>query len=178
MTLRLVTSIALFFLLYILEASFLSAWPVPWRFLPLVFASAVYVIQHFGSRVGVGWLVGYGLFLDLWQLGVIPGETAILLFVGVGAWIVSRRVFTNRSLYGVAACALASWTAWHLLTILGLAMINRKNLEAVPWLVYRDVLLWQGLLLFGLITIFFFLSGRIRRALRPILFNPSTHETL
>ena len=178
MMFRFATTLLFLFLLCIVEAGFFSALPHPWRFTPLVFASAVYVIQHMGSRAGVSWLVGYGLFLDLWKLGVVPGETVLLLFVGFGTWILSRRIFTNRSLYGVVACALISWISWHVVTMVGLMFINRKNAEILLWSAYPDFLLWQGLLLIGLITLFFFLSGRIRRTLRSIIMIPTIHETL
>ena len=175
---RLLASIALFLFLWTVEESFLSAWPIPGRYTPLLFASAVYLIQHVGSRTGVGWLIGYGFLLDFWQLGVIPGETILLLVVGVVTWILSRRLFTNRSFYGVVACSFSSWIFWQLLTATTLIITYRKNLDLVPWLAYRDFLLWQCLLLFGLMILFFSLAGRIRRTLRHIIMIPSSHETL
>lgn len=178
MMFRFTTTLCFLFLLCIVEAGFFSALPHPWRFTPLVFASAVYVIQHIGSRAGVGWLIGYGLFLDLWKLGAVPWETILLLFMGFGTWVLSRRVFTNRSLYGVVACALISWISWQLVTMVSLMFINRKNAEVMLWSAYRDFLLWQGLLLICLITLFFFLSDRMRRTLRSIIMIPTTHETL
>lgn len=174
---RLILSFFLLILLIILETSFVSALPAPWRFAPVVFASAVYAIQHLASKSGVWWLFGYALFLDVWHLGVMRGESAILLAVGLAAYLLSRRVFTNRSLYGVIGSAFVSFILWKLLTVITLFITNAKHPNAVPWLTFASFCIWQGILLLFLASLFFFLAARIRRALRSVWFLPKSPET-
>lgn len=174
---RFLPSFLLLLFLIIVETSFVGALPAPWRFAPVVFASAVYTIQHLASKSGVWWLFGYGIFLDIWHLGVMRGESVILLVVGLAAFLLSRRVFTNRSLYGVIGSAFVSFTLWRLLTALVFFFTNAKHPDAVPWLTFLSFSVWQGILLLFLVSLFFFLAGRMRRALRSVWLFPKSHET-
>lgn len=93
------------------ETSFFASLGAPLTFTPLLFTAAIYVIQHRGSTMGIWWLVGYGLYLDILQIGYMPGETIIYLAAGTLAFLLSRSIFSNRSLYGILGCGLLTLLA-------------------------------------------------------------------
>jgi hypothetical protein len=160
---RLLASTCFFLGILWIEWAFIRFLPLPWSAAPLMFALAVSSIQHLSSSVGLWWLVGYGFFLDAWGLGEAPGETVGLTIVAVLAFILSQRIFTNRSLYGVTGCASVSWVAfgvWHFLVLL---IVEGKNLDMVPFGAVASYMLWQWILLLALVSLSFSISGRLKK---------------
>ncbi len=105
--------LAFFTLLFLtaVETSFFASLGAPLAYTPLLFTAAIYVIQHRGSTMGIWWLVGYGLYLDILQIGYMPGETIIYFVAGMLAFLLSRSIFSNRSLYGIIGCGLLTLLA-------------------------------------------------------------------
>ncbi len=99
-------------LLAAFETGFIASLPGAWRFLPVVFATSVYLVQLRGWRFG-GWLLaGFGVLLDLLGIGALPWQTLAYGAAALAVYAVSLHVFSNRSLYGLLGAGLAGWTAW------------------------------------------------------------------
>jgi hypothetical protein len=168
----------LFLFILSIEAAFVHALPDPLAYAPLVFACSVVLVQHHGAKDGAWWIMGTGVFLDLWRIGIMPYETIAYALTGAAVLIVSPRLFTNRSLYGVAGCAILGFFVLHAVHGLLLLMGNWKNVLAVPWGAFGLYMLWQLAFLLILTTVLFLSSTSVRHLLRRLLLLPRTHETL
>lgn len=155
---RLLPPLVVFLVLIVIETSFFSTLPLPWCFFPLVFSVSIYVYQHESSVVGLWWLLGNGLFLDFWHLGVIPGETIVYALVSIIVIFLSRRLFTNHSLYGALGCAFLSFITLHFFHFLYFLYLNFFD-SYFSWLVFGKQVFYQTLFLF-LFTFILFLSAR------------------
>ncbi len=92
-------------LLLIFQTSFINNLHYPWSLIPLFSAVCVVSIQQRGAWNMAFALIGYGLFLDLFSLGIGYGETLAYAGMAIVCVFSARSIFTNRSLYGVMACA-------------------------------------------------------------------------
>ena len=139
----------LLILLAVIETSLFQFLPSPFSHIPLVLICSVFMIQYRSSTIGVWWLFGYGLFLDLLGIGIVPGESVIWLITGYATWLVSQRLLTNRSLYGILGSGLFTFsisTAAHLILTL-----------SFPGL----YILWQMLWLFLCLFLLFKFASRV-----------------
>ncbi|MBI5370219.1 hypothetical protein HZA85_03465 [Candidatus Uhrbacteria bacterium] len=148
-----------FFLAVVLfETSFLSSVPSVLAMTPLVFALSVYLIQHQNRLDGVFWLIGYGIFLEAFHLSVIPLPFLPYAFAATASFISARQVFSNRSLYGIAGCALTGWAT----AAFGEALIKMGASLAghsVPnWGMWLQTISLRALLLIGAIYIIFYVA--------------------
>lgn len=160
---RVVVMVGLWVLLLVLQLSFLASLPAPWLFIPIVAAASIYLVQHHGLLTAAWWLPAYGFFLDLFHIGTVPWETVIYSIAGVFTVLLARRIFSNRSLYGIAACGIL---------ILGTILL----LEAIAqfWQARADILLsdllwddlWQLLFLIITLIILFMVAPRLRNWIR------------
>tara|TARA_Y100000031_G_C8191767_1_gene371726 strand:- start:725 stop:1171 length:447 start_codon:yes stop_codon:yes gene_type:complete len=139
--------IAALIIAIVIETSFISSLPDPLCCVPLVLALAVYLIQYRGSKLGTWWLAGYGFYLDYMQIGIWPVETLIWLVIGILSWLLSQRLFTNRSLYGILSCGLF---AFFLSNILHLTFFYPQTL-------------WELLFLILSLSVLSYLSDKIKK---------------
>lgn len=109
---RFFISTILFFVVFVFETSFLSS--LPWFFpsVPFVFGLSVYLIQHEGIVDGAVWIFAFGLLFDIAQLNGLSVSTAPAIAASVAALLSARHLFSNRSFYGMIACAFCSYTVW------------------------------------------------------------------
>jgi hypothetical protein len=131
-------------LLFIIETSFLQLLPSPINYFPLVLICSVFMIQYRSSTIGLWWLFGYGLFLDILGIGAVPGESIIWLLVGYTTWILSQRLLTNRSLYGILGSGFLAFTLGTVVhLVLTLSLPGSYILWQILWLVLALYLLFQ-----------------------------------
>jgi hypothetical protein len=109
---RVAISTILFLIVFLIETSFISSLPSLFSAIPLVFALSVYLIQHQGISDGIAWLIGYGFLMDLMKLGDISFSIIPIFAATVVAVITSKQLFSNRSFYGVIACAISSYATF------------------------------------------------------------------
>jgi len=160
---RLIIASLLFIALATIETSFIASLPGVLALTPLVLMAAVYFIQHRGSMIGIWWLAGYGLFLDIMGIGYVAGETVIYLIVGVLSYLVSQRTFSNRSLYGVLGCGLFAIMSSAILH-LGVQLIKTTYTDIeILWTEAAIFYLWQTILLLVVLFLLFGLSSRLEK---------------
>ncbi len=174
---RHLASFFVFLTLALVQTSFFASLPSPLSLTPLVFAGGVYALQHLGAKDGAWWLVGIGLFLDLFRIGTMPGETVAYALAALAAIWLSGHVFSNRSLYGMIGCAFLSLSVLHLARAGILALVNLSDPSVVPWSLFLSFAAWQYVLVGALMVILFSLSKRMKKALKRVLILPS-RETL
>lgn len=103
---------SVFFLLsFLLETSFFTSLPSLFAFTPLVFAAGVYLLQHQGIIDGLIWIIVYGFLLQVFHLFVSPMPVLVFLLGALVSALSARHLFSNRSLYGVLACALTGYAS-------------------------------------------------------------------
>ncbi len=105
--------ISFFFFLFsfFFETSFFTSLPFPFPLTPFVFAIGVYLLQHQGLIDGFVWIVAFGFLVQLLHMNILPFPALSFLIGGVVSVLSARHVFSNRSLYGVVACALTGFLA-------------------------------------------------------------------
>jgi hypothetical protein len=74
-----------------------------------VFAIGVYLLQHQGLMDGFVWIVAFGFLLQLLHIGILPFPALGFLIAGIVSLLSARHIFSNRSLYGIVACALTGF---------------------------------------------------------------------
>lgn len=162
MIVRLLFYGVIFLVLFSFEAGFLSAFPAPWSWLPIMPALALWFLHQKGSRIGVWYLLGWGIGSDLlnrnpWGLETV---TAIVMIVFWATF--ASRMFTARSLYGFLAFLLSEWFLWSFVEIsfrfFGAAPAENAFLGFLSFSIFRGL----GLLL--LAAFLFLIDVRIREA--------------
>lgn len=104
-------SLLMFVILFCLERGFIASLAFPFSTTPLIVASGVYVTQHAGLVDGVVWITLGGLTTDLLGLTRAPQGTLIAIATAAVAYLSSHKLFSNRSVYGVLACAATTVVA-------------------------------------------------------------------
>ena len=163
-------SFASLIILTAIETSFFASLSPPLVYTPVLFTAAIYAIQHRGSTVGIWWLAGYGLYLDILHIGYSPGETIIYFGAGALAYALSRRMFTNRSLYGIIGCGAITLTAvflvhfgYHILS----SLLHDSNFNLTDNLIYFA----SRIILFIILT---FIIFQVNQSLKKSLALRST----
>ncbi|MDG1950891.1 MAG: hypothetical protein P8J32_08830, partial [bacterium] len=98
----------LFFLLLILEMAFLHSLPFPISTLPLILIFTVYFYQYIGLKRAAWWLLFEGLFIDMFSLSSIRFHVLCYAVAALVMTVVSTKVFTNRSFYGMSGTTLST----------------------------------------------------------------------
>ena len=158
---RWVFTIGLFILLFLIETSFVSGLPLPYRLSPLVFASSIYFVQHQGYSLAVWWLVLHGLLLDILHIGATNVDTIGYVIAGFASLQLSKHIFTNRSFYGVLMNGILSFFV--LVATLTMIMFIASFFGSdIQWLSHVQEYGWRFLLLIGLIIILYPFASHIR----------------
>jgi hypothetical protein len=174
---RVFVSFFVFLILAAIEFSFLNSLPAPFFFIPLIFAASLYLFQHLGSKVGLWWLLALGVYLDFYRLGLVFGETVIYAITVLFVIFLGRRLFTNRSFYGVVGNAILSLWFLHLVQFAWFFIATVNEDIPFPWWSTIVFIFWQTFFLIVLITILFFLARRVTLFFRRLLIVPG-HENL
>jgi len=170
---RFLISSLLFLLLALFEFAFVHSLPKPFLYLPLVFACGVYLFQYLGSFIGIWWLCGLGFFLDLWHLGLMPCETAVYIIAAIIMVFLGRRIFTNRSLYGVICNAVLPMLFIQSIHAIWWFYNSLNDSLPFPWLVFFTYVFWQIFLLVLSVFFLFILTKKIHSILKDLLIMPS-----
>lgn len=166
---RVLVSGSLALALFLFERSFVAALPEPWMRLPLVLAAGVYLVQHLSLLDGAAWIVAAGILSDALALSPAPSGTIAGALAAVTAVLLSRRVFTNRSLWGILACGACAITVHALVSAATLAATGALRVQASGWAEPWRALPWALALGFATLWTLFRLAKRVRRLLSGAL---------
>jgi hypothetical protein len=170
---RFLISTILFLILISFELAFIHSLPEPFLYLPLVFACGVYLFQYLGSSIGAWWIFGLGVFLDFWHLGLLPFETIIYIAAALIMVFLGRRIFTNRSLYGVVCNAILPMLFVQLSHLIYWFFASFNDSLPFPWFNFFTYAFWQIIWLVVLVFVLFVLTKKIRSVLKGLLIVPS-----
>lgn len=95
---------ACFIFLFILESSFLSGLPAPFRFVPLLFTVSLFLLHTLRMPVMGGWLLFKGFLDDFWHIGILPFETILFLLLILFTYYLGKNILSHRSFYAVLGC--------------------------------------------------------------------------
>ena len=174
---RILVSSILFLILFFVETGLISALQAPLATTPLVFASAVYLIQHQGARSAAWWLPIYGSFLGLLHISVAPFEFLSYSAVSFITVFSARHIFSNRSFYGVCACLLTSYLSLAILQSAFLFLHTTITHRLVDWSVFLQFHTERILMLLLMILVLFPLAKRIRQLLVKTFLVPMRQQT-
>lgn len=103
---------SLFLLLATVEGSFLSGLGTLGSAIPLVPIVAIWLYHQWHSRIGIWYLVAWGIYNDLFAQSLWVSLT----LVGMGMTLImiytSQRLFSQRSLYGLESVGLVCMFVW------------------------------------------------------------------
>jgi hypothetical protein len=178
MTSRWLAMIMVFLSLAAIQTSFIASLPGWLAFTPLVVAAGVYMVQYEGQAAGAVWIMVFGLFLEIMSIPSFPWETFSYLVGAAICYFSARHVFSNRSWYGLAACGVAVVLGMHLVRAAVLAVVSLRQPEGAPWNAFADSLVWNALLMVGLLTVLFIFGRPLRHALRRAFLVSRERDTL
>lgn len=156
----------LFLVLIGIETGFLTALPFPLRTIPLVPILGIWFYHQMPSRIGLWYLLIWGIWYDLFALSLWSSKTVIALAMILVLIYASGRVFSRHSLYGLLGLALSVWIVWSLVEAL-FRFLSPSALE----LAFHGFMESQLFMLAGLligISLLFMLSLRVREHLRML----------
>lgn len=155
-----------FLLLWIIETSFFSSLPSFVAVTPIVFASAVYLIQYQGLMDGFVWILLYGILLQVFHLTTSPFPLLGFCVAATASLLSARHVFSNRSFYGVAACALTGFFSLVVTESLLLLFQSFGSKKNILWGWFFQIRAQEAIMLVFSIGCLFILARPIRRFLR------------
>jgi len=165
------------FFLSMIELSFIASFHGMIRFVPLVFVLSVYVIQHHSVFQAVLWMVLHGLMLDSSGLSVYPYATVAFILAGAVAVYSANHLFSNRSFYGVLACALLSYTSYLFVEGVFLLFFHVTSRTIWPFSVFFSDAIHSYLMLVVSLYAFFLFAKQIRFWLENIFLIPKSRQT-
>jgi len=163
---RVAISTILFLIVFLIETSFISSLPSLFSAIPLVFVLSIYLIQHQGISDGIAWMIGYGFLMDLMQLGDISFSIIPIFAAVVVAVITSKQLFSNRSFYGVIACAISTYATF---------VLFEAFFTSNSWSVFFQTHAERLGMLIVVIAILFSLAPHIRKIVQ-VMFLPSRNR--
>ncbi len=148
--------------LFLIETSFISSLPGIASVTPFVFASIVYLVQHQGLFSASWWLILYGVFIDVFHLGVLRFETIAVFVSAIVVWYAAKRLFSNRSYYGVIACGILGYFAIIVTEALILPLQHLFTKTDIDWGSFLSISVARLVTLVILITLIYPFAKRIR----------------
>lgn len=144
---------SLFLLLATVEGSFLSALGTWGGTIPLLPIVAIWLYHQWHSRIGIWYLVSWGIYNDLFARSVWVSLTLVGIGMAVVLIYTSRRLFSQRSLYGLESVGLVCLSVWVLFD--ALARFFAKDSLSLAFDQFGFDSLFHGIfLLFGLAVLF------------------------
>jgi rod shape-determining protein MreD len=175
---RAIAAACIFLFFFALQTSFINSLPGVLALTPFFLALSVYLMQHQSLTIGALWLSLFGFFLDILRVGDVPFETLAYTVAGVVAYVSSRRLFSNRSIYGILGCGILSFGALSLMHTILLFLFNLQHTEPILWKPFSQEILWSGIGMILLLVLLFQFAGRIRSILVRSFLLSTRHETL
>jgi hypothetical protein len=166
---RILGFILLFLLALTVEISFVHVLPNPLNHLPFVLIVAVYLYQYIGYTKSVWWFVFQGIFLDLFSLTPIGFEMISALLASGILVLVSRRLFTNRSFYGLTAAVLSVVLVHRLSLMVFASLASFFGEMHLYYRVFAIETLWTGGLTILFLLMVFPFAKRIRLILHEMM---------
>ena len=159
-----------------IETSFFSSFYGFLSLTPFVFLVSVYLLQHHNISSAVVWMIVHGIILDITQMGSIPFLTIAYTITALVAYVSSKRIFSNRSFYGVIACTLTSFFT------LVLVQMTTVWIRSFGQGSFFDMYLWkdtelQLILVLIFMPILFSFAKHIKTMLEKSLLIPKTKRT-
>ena len=168
MTIRTLFWLIFTIVLFVSETSFTASLPGIASVTPFVFAVIVYLVQHQGLFYAAWWLIPYGILLDLFHLGVLRVETIALSVAAIVVWFSAKRLFSNRSYYGVIACGLIGFLAVILVEAFLLPLEHLLSKEIVEWTSFWSISVARLVTLLVLMTVIYPFARRIRTIINTL----------
>ncbi len=159
---RFIFTIVIFFILFVLEVSFIYVLPHPFSLLPLVVTGAVYGYQYVRIPQAVLWPLFHGLMLTVAGLTLVPGDVLAYAVVSLVIYLTSQRVFTHRSFYGVAATAVLAILSLGIVEVVLLFISRVWMFTELPVETFISIRLYGALLGAVLLLILFPLAARMK----------------
>lgn len=159
--------------LSLIETSFFASFHGLLKFTPFVLLTSVYLLQHHGMKNTIWWMLIHGILLDVSGIAPVPFVTFAYILAAWVAYVSADTVFSNRSFYGVAACACTSFIAFEF----GLACLHGSDVflakESFKWGTFFVDAWGRFLMMFLFLSILFAFAKQIRRLLiRTGLISP------
>lgn len=167
--------IALF--LFVVETSLFASFHGLIRFTPFVFVVSVYLLQHHDVHAAASWMILYGILLDLSGISPVPFITLSYILTAWVAYTSAERLFSNRSFYGVIACACLSYLTFFLSStflLFSSALMQKKVFYFSSY--FFDSNLRFVMLLLSLVLLFSF-AKQIRHFLVKVSLISPTRQT-
>ncbi|OGL61783.1 hypothetical protein A3C09_00200 [Candidatus Uhrbacteria bacterium RIFCSPHIGHO2_02_FULL_47_44] len=163
--------------LSVIEASFFGSLQGVFRFTPFVLVISVYLLQHHSMKSAASWMIIHGLLLDFTGASVVPLVTVAYLITAWVALLSAERIFSNRSFYGVAACAGLSYVTFQMATgFLQLAFEFTKK-QPFHWGTYFSDAGARLLMLFLSLLVLYSFAKQIRSGLVKLSLLPPSRQT-
>lgn len=163
--------------LSIFETSFLTSSVGFIRFTPFVFAISVYFIQHHSLKSASGLMIIHGFFLDLSQMYDVSFLLLAYVATAFIAVISAEKLFSNRSVYGVLACAIFSYSILICFETILLLIQRLFKQTSGSWFVFIQDFGWRYISLVFFLIILFLFSKQIRQLLVKFFFLSSHQQT-
>ncbi len=160
---RVLWAVPVFLLVAFFETGFLASIPGPIGFAPFALALGTYLTQSRGWWGGPWLIASFGLFLDASGLAPVPGQTLAYAAAAWAAWLSARELFSNRSLYGILGCGAVAWAAHAVVQTAAWALAQAAG-AAGSFAAYAAWMGWRLLLVFALVSVFFYAVPRRGRA--------------
>jgi uncharacterized membrane protein len=111
---------------------------------------------------GFVWIVVFGFLLQLLHISIFPFPALGFMIAGIVSLLSARHVFSNRSLYGIIACALTGFLA---LMITEFGVLLAQSLTSSvdqDWSVLFLIYGYRAALLIAVVIILYTLAKPIR----------------
>lgn len=164
-------------ILSIIETSFIGSLYGIFRFTPFVLVISVYLVQHHAMKPAASWMIIHGILLDVTGSSIIPLITLAFIATAWIALISAERLFSNRSFYGVAACASLSYLSFEFVSALLLGSSAFFQKQALYWGTFFDDAGGRFLTLLLFLMFLYTFAKQIRSFLIKLFLLPSSHQT-
>lgn len=161
----------------VIETSFFGSLHGIFRFTPFVLVTSVYLLQHHTMRPAVSWMVIHGLLLDVTGSSMVPLATLAYLATAWVATLSAERLFSNRSFYGVAACACLSYLTFEITSLLlqlFFALIQKQDAFIATFFADASA---RFITLFLFLILLYSFAKQIRFLLVKLFLLPQTRQT-
>lgn len=105
----------LFLILIGIETGLLTSLPFSHSFVPFVLAFALSLFHIFSSRIGLWYILVWGIWYDVFGLSLWSPLSFIALFMVAGLFYAGERLFSRQSLYGLFGMTFVAWGIWTVL---------------------------------------------------------------
>lgn len=109
---RLLVYTGLFLLLIGIETGFLASLPFTQSFVPLVLSFSLAFFHVFSSRIGLWYILAWGVWYDLFGLSLWSSTTLVAVLLIVSLAYAGERLFSRQSLYGLLGITILAWILW------------------------------------------------------------------